>query len=118
MEKIGLRVEGRNTFDVALGNGAIIRGRGVCPEVVLNLGVIEVKEKIFPLALGSTDVILGIDWLEKLSNITTNWKLQTMQFRWNGGKVVLRGEPALGRTMVSLKAMIKLIEVRNIVGIE
>lgn len=65
----------------------------MCPEVQLNLGVIEISEIFFPLVLGSTEVILEIEWLEKLGNINTNWKLQTMQFRWNGGRVVIRGDP-------------------------
>ena len=47
--------------------------------MLLNLGVIETGI-FFPLELGNFEVILGIQRLEKLGNISTNWKLHIMQF--------------------------------------
>lgn len=66
-----------------------------------------VKENFLPLELGNSDLVLGIQWLEKLGEVTMNWKSQSMSFIPKGKRVKLEGDPALGRTRVSLKAMIK-----------
>ena len=59
------------------------------------------------LELGNSDVILGIQWLETLGSVRTNWKTQTMQFKWEGRPVMLVGDPSLKRSKISLKTMIK-----------
>lgn len=41
---------------------------------------------------------MGMQWLEKLGLVITNWKLQVVHFEWEGKKVMLKGNPALGRT--------------------
>lgn len=64
----------------------------------------------FALELGNSDVILGVQWLETLGHITTNWKTQTMQFTWQGRNVILLGDPLLKRSKISLKAMLKVIK--------
>lgn len=65
------------------------------------------------LELGSSDIILGLQWLEKLGDITTNWKEQIMKFSWEGQFVELRGDPSLGVTQISLKAMERVYVKRN-----
>lgn len=65
--------------------------------------------RFLPFQLGNSDVILGVQWLEKLGTVITNWKLQTMKFQVNGKTVTLKGDPSLTRSKISLKAMIKTI---------
>lgn len=62
-------------FSVSLGNGEAVKGSCICKNVVLQLdwGVI-IQE------LGTTDMIWGVQWLEKLGTVVTNWKSQIMQF--------------------------------------
>lgn len=50
------------------------------------------------LELGNFDVILGLQWLEKLGEITTNWKIQRMRFHGEHGLVELRGVFSLGKS--------------------
>lgn len=65
--------------------------------------------RFLPFQLGNSDVILGVQWLEKLGTVITNWKLETMKFQVNGKTVTLKGDPSLTRSKISLKAMIKTI---------
>lgn len=51
---------------------------------------VEICEDFFPLQLGKSDLILGVQWLEKLGTMITNWKLLTMKFQVDG-KTVKRG---------------------------
>lgn len=103
VEKLGIPVTGEEEFGVALGNGARVRGKGCCRAVTLVIQGVSIEEDFLPLELGNSDLILGIQWLEKLGEVTTNWKHQSMSFMWGGQGVKLRGDPSLGRTQVSLK---------------
>ena len=46
-----------------LGMGKNVMGRGECREVKVCLEAIEIQEDFFPLELGNSNVILGIQWL-------------------------------------------------------
>lgn len=79
VKELGIPVTDSGQFVVSLGNGEAIRGSGVCKKVVLQLdGGVVVEEEFLSLQLGTSDVILGIQWLEKLGNVTTNWKSHVM----------------------------------------
>ena len=97
------------TFGVSLGTGEAVQGEGECKGLVLNLQGISVVEDFLPLTLGNSDLILGVQWLEKLGTMTTNWRTQTLTFKQDGEWVTLKGDPSLGRTLISLKAMIRTI---------
>lgn len=68
-----------------------------------------IRENFLPLSLGNSYIILGIEWLEKLGTVKSNWKLQTMSYQMEGRTVELRGDPSLARTRISLKAMIQTL---------
>lgn len=68
-----------------------------------------VMEDFLPLLLGSTDAILGIQWLGTLGNMEVNWSQLTMKFNINGTLMTLKGDPSLCKTGVSLKMMVKEI---------
>lgn len=54
--------------------------------------------------LGNSDIILRIQWLEKLGLVVTSWKTQEMQFEVNGRVVKLVGDPMLARSQISFKS--------------
>lgn len=62
------------------------------------------------MELGNSDVIIGLQWLEKLGEITTDWKKQVMRFIWEGHTVELHGDPSLRISQISLKAMEKMLK--------
>lgn len=66
---------------------------------------LSIIEDFLILELGNFDVIMGLQWLERLGEITTNWKEQLMRFYRNKELVELRGDPSLGVTQISLMAM-------------
>lgn len=98
-------------YGVALGNGEAVRGKGVCKGMKLALdGGVVVDDDFLPLELGNSDVILGVQWLEKLGVVTTNWKTQEMRFQDNGQIFTLKGDPSLSRSQISLKAMLRVLK--------
>lgn len=110
VKRIQLPIDDSEEYGVTMGTGTAVRGRGLCRGVALHLQGIDVVEEFLPLGLGSADVILGIKWLETLGMTHTNWKTQVMKFRLGNESVTLRGDPSLGKTLVSLKAMMRTIK--------
>lgn len=58
---------------------------------------VEVKDDFLPLqleVLESLDVILGVQWLETLGNVLSNWKIQVMQYEENGRTMTLARDPS------------------------
>lgn len=103
---LGLIIDDMGSFGNFLGNGDSIKGQGVCREVGLYLdGQLMVCEDFLPLELGSSDVTLGVQWLEKLGPVTTNWRTQVMKFEVGGSPVTLVGDPSLVHSKISLKAI-------------
>ncbi|ESR37449.1 hypothetical protein CICLE_v10030074mg [Citrus x clementina] len=81
------------TYGVTMGAGAVVRGEGLCRGVTIHLQGIDIVEEFLPLGLGSSDAILGV-----------------MKFMLGNESVTLRGDPSLGKTLVSLKAMMRTIK--------
>lgn len=93
-------------FGVTLSTSLSVQGNGVCCSVVLSLPVVDVVEDFIPLKLGSSDIILGVKWLETLGEVKMNWKLSTMKFKVGGNVVTLHGDPGLNCSLVSLKSLV------------
>lgn len=55
--------------------------------------------------MGSTDIILGIQWLETSGMMHIDWRQQMMKFQLGGSTINLKDDPSLGKSLVLLKAM-------------
>lgn len=110
IEKLTIPVTESAEFGVYLGDGQAVKGAGICKGVLLQLpGGLVVEEDFLPLGLGNSDVILGVQWLETLGTVVSNWKTQEMAFEMRGNKYKLKGDPSLARSKVSLKAIMKTL---------
>lgn len=69
-----------------------------------------VEDDFLPLELGSSDIILGMQWLRKLGEMKVNWQTLTMTFNMVGVTVTLQGDPSLSRASVSIKSLIKALK--------
>nr|GFA34340.1 putative mitochondrial protein [Tanacetum cinerariifolium] len=72
IEELGLAISDSGTFNVTLGNGETTRSKGICKGLVVVFSEIQVLEDFLPLELGSTDKILGINWLQTLGDVKIN----------------------------------------------
>lgn len=97
-------------FGVSLGTGEVVTETGKCKGVLLYVQGVCIKEDFLPLMmLGTSDFILGIQWLETLGPVTTNWKTQHMKFQLEGQWVTLKGDPSLERAQISLKNKVRTL---------
>ncbi|KAL4574682.1 hypothetical protein LXL04_021518 [Taraxacum kok-saghyz] len=77
---LSIPVQDTTPYGVQMGTGDSEEVKGVCKGVQLQLNEIDIMEEFLPLRLGSSDVILGMKWLETLGTTQTNRKEQTMDF--------------------------------------
>ncbi|XP_024017591.1 uncharacterized protein LOC112090471 [Morus notabilis] len=105
VRKMELSVDKTEDYGVIMGTGLSVKREGVCRGIVISLQDIEVVEDFLPLELESSDIILGIQCLETLGNMTVNWKNLSIKFMVGNRQVTLKGDPGLNRTSVSLKAL-------------
>lgn len=110
IEKLGLITDGTRGYGVIMGTGLAVKGMGVCRGVELLMQNYLVTLSLLPLKLGNADIILGVEWLETLGEVKSNWKEQVMKFNHNGTTVTLRGDPSLCNSPVSLKALWKALK--------
>ena len=104
-----LEISLRKAFGVTLGTGLEVFGDGIYAKLRLTLQGIEICDRFFALELGSLDIILGVQWLEKLGTVTVKWKNQIMRFLWEGQPVTLMGDASLQCSKIPLKTMVKTL---------
>lgn len=66
---------------------------------------LDVIQDYLPLGLGNSDLILGIQWQAKLGAMSAKGKAQVLKFNVGSESVTLKGDPSLGMSLLSLKAM-------------
>ncbi|PKU61643.1 RNA-directed DNA polymerase [Dendrobium catenatum] len=110
VDQLGIKLVDTGCYGVMMGTGKIEKGQGICREVRLTIQGIQVREDFLPLELGSTDVILGMKWLQTLGDTKVNWGALTMELMVEGRKVVIKGDAGLSKSLVSLKTMVKDIQ--------
>ena len=92
-----------------MGNGDEIK-TSVCRGLYLELAEMKVIAEFFPLKLGTSDVILGFQWLATLGDSMMNWGNLCLQFISNGLKVKIQGDPTLSRSQVSLNNLVRTLK--------
>lgn len=96
---------------VSLGDGQRKRISGCCEQVALEMGEAKVVERFYLFELGGVEVILGVEWLEKLGEVTVDWRELTMKYRQGDKRITLKGDPTLERRVVGPQALQKIDEV-------
>ena len=100
VSKLSLSKEKTSSYGITLGSRDSIAKEGICRGVRLRLQGIDIVADFLPLKLGSLDVILGVQWLESLGTIYSNWRSQIMKFRMGENTITLQGDPSLDKSLV------------------
>lgn len=88
--KRGLITNDVEDFKVMVGDGSTICCKRMVSNMSMKLGNYEVKDDFYVVNIGGTDdVVLGIQWLLSLGEITLNLQTMELKFMTEGKKVVL-----------------------------
>lgn len=107
--KKGLQTEEFEGFKVMVADGFHISCTKKIANMSMQLGNYEVKDDFYVVNIGDTNVVLGIQWLHSLGEISLNLQTVELKFQSDGKKVVLRGMFNGGPRIVSFKRMVRLI---------
>ncbi|KAG6417345.1 hypothetical protein SASPL_119499 [Salvia splendens] len=93
-ERLSLPVNAISPFRVFVGDNASLKCAFACLDTPINLQGHQFGIDLFVLQVKGPDIILGVQWLQDLGDITKNYRNLTMRFEWNDQPVFLRGEDA------------------------
>lgn len=96
-------------YEILMGNKEALQGNKICRGIFIQVQGLDITEDFLPLTLGSTDVILGIQWISSTRWMHVNWETLIVKFVVNGVVKVLRGDPNLSKSELSLKTLQKTI---------
>ncbi|CAA0843031.1 Unknown protein, partial [Striga hermonthica] len=77
-------------FEVRVANGERLRCSKVYRGVPIKFQGVTVKADLFALPLVGPDVVLGVQWLEGLGDVTTNYRKGVMKFETDDRLVTLK----------------------------
>lgn len=94
-QKCRLSCSQTNRYGVILGTGTEVMSHGVCKVMELVFPNLTIVQDFLPIPLGSANVILMVQWMSTLGDITLNLKKLTLKFGLGKRRVLLQGEPSL-----------------------
>ena len=106
---LGIPIIETSDFEVETGTGDSVPRGGVCKDVTLSLQELIIIKSFSPIELGSTDLVLGMQWLSKLGKMEVDWHRLEMRINLGCTTVILHEDPNLKRSSISLRAMCKTI---------
>jgi hypothetical protein len=71
---LGLTITQISEKHIKLGDGHKIVSKGVCRDVKMQLGPIEIVVDAWVLELGGLDMVLGVSWFSTLGKVLMDWK--------------------------------------------
>jgi len=92
-KKLGCEIANMDPLSVTVADGARVQVNSMVKEFSWLLHNASFKYDMLLLPLGCCDMVLGIEWLITLGDITWNFEKLTMEFVVHGRKLVLRGTP-------------------------
>ena len=90
-KKLGSLITLMDVVNVALVDGTKLQNTSVTNNFSWTLQQTTFSSDMLLISLGCSDLVLGIEWLVKLGNITWNFDKLTMEFHVQGKRHVLRG---------------------------
>nr|GEU84831.1 retrotransposon-related protein [Tanacetum cinerariifolium] len=117
VEWMRLPLQATKAFKVYIGNGETLLCENVCSRVSLHMHGLVMKIDLYVLPMQGPDVLLGIQWLQKLGKVTHDYAQQIMEFTLLDTKYTLKGDESLRMKKISLHQMQSLLKTEDVYGV-
>lgn len=94
-------------FKVKTGGGQTLNCSSMCQDIRITLQGYTFLVDFFVLLIEGTELVMGVQWMQLLGSVVTNYKDYTIQFTWQGSQVILTGEISCQNAPVTAKQMKK-----------
>ena len=98
VEKLKIEVATVPVFRVYVGNGQSLPCSQLCRRIPLELQQHIFTVDLYVLPIHGPEVVLGIQWLSLLGQVTHDYAALTMDFSWEGRRIKLKGDHSACRT--------------------
>ncbi|KAL8091541.1 hypothetical protein AgCh_033970 [Apium graveolens] len=105
VERLRIPVQATQPLRVYIGNGDFLVCQHFCPQVSLTLQGTIFLVDLFVLPIEGPDIVLGIQWLQKLGRVSHDYAALTMEFTWQDKKVSLRGDSSIAPQIISFNQL-------------
>ncbi|XP_027343350.1 uncharacterized protein LOC113855916 [Abrus precatorius] len=97
-------------YGVELGTGTQLQSKKVCEGVRLDVQGVAIVQTFYLIKLGSVDIVLGMEWLQRLGTITANFYQLYIKWQKGAESRMIRGDASLGRKCATLKTTLKALK--------
>ena len=87
---LNLPISETREFSVTLGDGSKRASRGLYEGLRVSVGENCLHVNAFILEIGGIDMILGMEWLETLGEVKSDWKKKVMSFQQGNKTIILK----------------------------
>lgn len=91
---INLSLSSIKPFIIMVGNGEHLTCNQLCPKVPLKIHNHLFVVPCYLLTIEGADVVLGLDWLSTLGQITANFATPSLSFHYHDNPITLAGHPS------------------------
>nr|GEU82020.1 hypothetical protein [Tanacetum cinerariifolium] len=105
LEKMKLPITTMNQFKVYIGSGETLLCENLCSRVKLDIQGLSMEVDLYVLSMKGSDIMLKIQWLQKLGKVTHEYLQQTMEFILGETRYTLQWDESLRIKRISLRHM-------------
>nr|GEZ24092.1 retrotransposon protein [Tanacetum cinerariifolium] len=105
LEKMKLPITTMKQFKVYIRSDETLLCENLCSRVKLDIQGLSMEVDLYVLSMKGSDIMLRIQWLQKLGNVTHEYLQQTMEFILGETQYTLQGDESLRIKQISLRHM-------------
>lgn len=100
-ERLGIGVESLEAFHIFIGRGEYLLSCEVCHQIAVSMQEYVIIQDLYLLPMEGANVVLGVQWLEMLGTMKTNYKQRFIEFKQEGKTIHLKEDYQLAETTIS-----------------
>lgn len=112
--RLGIAIKALLEFRVFIGSGDFLTCMEICPQVPIKIQDTTILQDLYVLTMEGANVVLGVQWLETLGPVLTDYKKLTIQFDHQGTPVTFQGISHLLDSAISSGGLRRLVAKREV----
>nr|GEW61723.1 retrotransposon-related protein [Tanacetum cinerariifolium] len=117
VEKCSCRYKRLRFLRFYIGSGESLSCENVCSQVTLCMQGLAIEVDLYVLPMKGYDLVLGIQWMQKLGKVMHDYAQQTMEFTLVNTKYALKDDESLCMKWISLHCIQALLDTEDVYGV-